>query len=445
LKSTSQDVSVSRKPRRIRITVAGDRFLVEGRHRLEGRVRISGNKNAAIHTLAATLLTPDDCYLENVPDIGDIHFMVQILRALGATVDYTSPSTLHVNAAGVNTLVAPSDLATHLRGSFLVMGPLLARFGEAACCPPGGDVIGLRPLNVHLDGFRTLNATVDHEGDKFIARTKQLRGSRIFLDYPSVLGTQNLILAAALAEGRTTLVNAAAEPEIESLVEMLTQMGARISGGGGHTIEIEGVKELRGARHRILPDRIEAGTFAVAAAITQGDVEMADGVPRQLDALIWKLREAGVHVDETDGLLHVVGVDSMQATNAQAVPYPGLATDLQAPLATLLTQAKGVSSIYERVFENRLLYVGELRKMGAEVITSGTTVIISGPTPLYAANVRAVDLRAGAALVLAALAAEGKSEIGDIFHLDRGYERFDEKLRSLGGRVERLADVGCEE
>ena len=422
-----------------------DRFLVEGGHRLEGQVRVSGNKNAAIHALAATLLSSEDCYLENVPVIGDVRFMVEILRSLGASVEYTSPSTLRVNAAGVNTLAAPSELATHLRGSFLVMGPLLTRFGEAACCPPGGDIIGLRPLNVHLAGFRVLNATVNHEGDKFVARTKGLRGSRIFLDYPSVLGTQNLILAATLAEGRTTLVNAAAEPEIESLVDMLTQMGARISGAGRHTIEIEGVSELGGARHRIIPDRIEAGTFAIAAAATHGDVEILDGVPQQLDALIWKLGEAGVDVEETDGLLRVRGTDSMRAINAQAVPYPGLATDLQAPLATLLTQAKGVSSIYERVFENRLLYVAELRKMGAEVITSGTTVIISGPTPLYAANVRAVDLRAGAALVLAALAADGKTEIADILHLDRGYERFDEKLRSLGGCVERLPSAYHEE
>ena len=425
--------------------MAGDCFFVEGGHRLEGRVGISGNKNAAIHTMAATLLTADDCYLENMPEIGDVRFMAEILRALGATVEQVSPSTLHINAAGVHTLAAPSDLATHLRGSFLVMGPLLARFGEAACCPPGGDIIGLRPLNVHLTGFRVLNADVGHEGDKFVARTKGLRGNRIFLDYPSVLGTQNLILAATLAEGRTTLVNAAAEPEIESLVEMLTQMGAKISGAGRHTIEIEGVKELHGARHRILPDRIEAGTFAIAAAITGGEVEIVDGVPQQLDALVWKLDEAGVNVEETDGLLRVRGVGSMHAINAQAVPYPGLATDLQAPLATLLTQAKGVSSIYERVFENRLLYVGELRKMGAEVITSGTTVIITGPTPLYSANVRAVDLRAGAALVLAALAADGTSEINDIFHLDRGYERFDEKLRSLGGRVERVVGDGSQE
>lgn len=417
--------------------MVADRFLVEGGHRLEGRVRVSGNKNAAIHAMAATLLTSEDCHLDNVPDIGDVRFMVEILRALGATVEYASPSSLRINAANVHTLEAPSDLAVHLRGSFLVMGPLLTRFGEAACSPPGGDIIGLRPLNVHLAGFRVLDADVRREGDKYIARTKRLKGSRIFLDYPSVLGTQNLMLAATLAEGKTTLVNAAAEPEIGSLAEMLTQMGARIKGAGTHTIEIEGVGELGGATHRIIADRIEAGTFAIAAAITQGDVEILGGVPRQLDALIWKLDEAGVEVGEMDGGLRVRGTGTLRAINAQAVPYPGLATDLQAPLAALLTQARGVSSIYERVFENRLLYVSELRKMGAEVITSGTTVIISGPTSLTGSNVRAVDLRAGAALVLAALAAEGKTEINDIFHLDRGYEQFDLKLKSLGGYVER--------
>ncbi len=427
-----------KQPHTIGETVAGDRFLVEGGHRLEGSVRVSGNKNAAIHALAATLLTADDCFLENVPEIQDVRFMVEILRALGATVEYVSPSSLRVKADGISRLEAPSELAAHLRGSFLVMGPLLSRFGEATCCPPGGDIIGLRPVNVHLDGFRRLNATVDRYVDRYTARSTRLKGSRIFLDYPSVLGTQNLLLAATLAEGRTTLVNAAAEPEIESLIDMLNQMGARISGTGGHTIEIEGVGELHGVRHTIIPDRIESGTFAIAAAATQGDVEIVDGVPRQLDALIWKLEEAGVAVKETVGGLRVTCTGPLQAINAQAVPYPGLATDLQAPLAALLTQARGVSSIYERVFENRMLYVGELRKMGAEVITSGTTVIITGPTPLFGANVRAVDLRAGAALVLAALAADGESEIGDIFHLDRGYERFDEKLRSLGGRVQRV-------
>jgi UDP-N-acetylglucosamine 1-carboxyvinyltransferase len=418
--------------------VAGDRFLIEGGRPLKGQVRISGNKNAAIHAMAATLLTAEDCYLENVPAIGDVRSMVEILRALGAVVDYTTPSSLLINASHIHTLAAPSDLAIHLRGSFVVMGPLLARFGEAACCPPGGDIIGLRPLDVHLAGFGMLGADVGREGDKFVARAKRLRGKRIFLDYPSVLGTQNLMLAATLAEGTTTLVNAAAEPEIAGLADMLNQMGARVSGAGTHTIEVEGVKRLGGITYRIIPDRIEAGTFAIAAAITQGDVEIQEGVPRQLDALLWKLGEAGMEIEERDGNLRARRKGPLRAINAQAVPYPGLATDLQAPLAALLTQARGVSSIYERVFDNRLLYVGELRKMGAEVITSGTTAIVTGPTRLIGANVRAVDLRAGAALVLAALAAEGKTQISDIYHLDRGYEALDQKLRSLGSVVERV-------
>lgn len=401
-------------------------------------MRTSGNKNAAIHAMAATLLTGEECRLENVPNIGDVKSMADILRSLGAEVERAGASTLRISAAGIHTLAAPSDLATNLRGSFLVTGPLLARFGEGACCPPGGDIIGLRPLDVHLVGFRMLGAEVEREGDKYVARAKRLKGRRIFLDYPSVLGTQNLMMAASLAEGRTTLVNAASEPEIAGLAEMLNAMGARISGAGTHTIEIEGVERLRGVTFRILPDRIEAGTLAIAAAITGGEIEIVEGVPRQLDALLWKLREAGVDIEESDGNLLVRGRDSLQAINAQAVPYPGLATDLQAPLAALLTQAHGVSSIYERVFENRLLYVSELRKMGAEVTTSGTTAIITGPTRLVGTSVRAVDLRAGAALALAALAASGETEISDMYHLDRGYEALDQKLRSLGAAVQRV-------
>jgi UDP-N-acetylglucosamine 1-carboxyvinyltransferase len=317
------------------------------------------------------------------------------------------------------------------------MGPLLARFGEAACCPPGGDIIGLRPLDVHLSGFAMLGADVRREGDKFVAAARRLRGARVFLDYPSVLGTQNLMMAATLAEGATTIVNAAAEPEVASLAEMLNAMGACVRGAGSHTITIEGVQGLHGTSHRVIPDRIEAGTFAIAAAITKGDVEIVDGLASHLDALIWKLRESGAEVEETEAGLRVRRSGPLHAVNVQAVPYPGLATDLQAPMSVLLTQAEGVSFIYERVFDNRLLYVGELRKMGAEVVSSGTTAIVNGPTPLTGVGVRALDIRAGAALVLAGLAAQGWTEISDIYHLDRGYEALDQKLRSLGAVVER--------
>jgi len=417
--------------------LTGERFLIEGGHRLQGAVRLSGSKNAALHTLAATLLTGDDCYLENVPAIGDVRFMLDIMQALGTKVERTPTGGLRLNSGDIQSFAAPSNLATNLRGSFLVMGPLLARLGEAACSPPGGDIIGLRPLDVHLAGFAALGAEVRREGDKFVARASRLRGSRVFMDYPSVLGTQNLMMAATLAEGATVIVNAAAEPEVASLAEMLNSMGARVCGAGGHTIEVAGVQSLHGTTHRVIPDRIEAGTFAIAAAITKGEVEIEEGLSSHLDALLWKLRESGVEVEETETGLRVRRSGPLRAINAQSVPYPGLATDLQAPMAVLLTQAQGVSFIYERVFDNRLLYVGELRKMGAEVVTSGTTALISGPTPLIGASVRALDIRAGAALVLAGLAAQGRTEVSDIYHLDRGYEGLDQKLRSLGAVIQR--------
>ena len=418
--------------------MTSERFLIEGGHRLQGTVRISGNKNAAVHMLAATLLTGDDCYLENVPDIGDVRFTLDIVQALGANVERTSGGALRLNAGDLSGFTAPSELATSLRASFLIMGPLLARFGEAACSPPGGDIIGLRPLDVHLAGFAAMGADVRREGDKFVARAQRLRGARVFMDYPSVLGTQNLMMAATLARGTTVIVNAAAEPEVAGLAEMLNAMGARICGAGSHTIEIVGVESLHGTRHRVMPDRIEAGTLAIAAAITDGEVELEEGPASQLDALIWKLRESGVEVEPKEAGLRVRRRDTLRAIHAQAVPYPGLATDLQAPMAVLLTQAQGVSSIYERVFDNRLLYVSELRKMGAEVVTSGTTAVISGPTPLIGASVRALDIRAGAALVLAGLAAQGQTEISDIYHLDRGYEALEQKLRSLGAVIQRV-------
>ena len=414
-----------------------ERLVIEGGHALRGQVRVSGAKNAADYAMAAALLTADDCVLENVPDIEEIKHMTAILENLGAEVETLSPSRLRINASKVHSFEPPSELVVNLRASFLVMGSLLTRFGRAACCPPGGDVLGMRPLDVHLAGFRALGAEVYRRGDQFVAEADRLKGARVVLDYPSVMGTLNVMLAATLAEGTTTIVNAAAEPEVVSLVEMLNRMGAQIRGAGSHSIEIEGVRELHGTTQRILPDRLEAGTFALAAAATRGEVEILGAIPEHLEALIWKLREAGVRIRTTEAGLVVTGTDSYQAVTAQALPYPGLATDLHPPLAAFLTQATGVSVIHERVYDNRLLYISELRKMGADVVTAGQTAIVSGPTHLYGTPVRCMDLRAGAALVVAALAAEGKTEIADIYHLDRGYEALDEKLRSLGGSVER--------
>lgn len=414
-----------------------ERYVIEGGRPLRGRVRVSGNKNFADYAMAAALLTGDDCVLENLPDIEDVSYMSAILERLGAEVEQLGPSRLRISAAKVSSFEAPSELVVHLRASFLVMGALLTRFGRAACCPPGGDVIGLRPLDVHLAGFRALGAEVFRRGDQFVAEAGRLRGARLVLDYPSVMGTLNVLLASTLAKGVTTIINAAAEPEIVALAEMLNRMGARVRGAGGHTIEVEGVPELRGTTQRILPDRVEAGTFALAVAATRGEAEIVEAAPEHLEALVWKLQEAGVRVRPVEGGLIVTGVDSYRAVTAQAVPYPGLATDLHPPLAAFLTQAKGVSVIHERVYDNRLLYISELRKMGADVVTAGQTAIVSGPTHLYGTPVRCMDVRAGAALVVAALAAEGTTELSDIYHLDRGYEALDEKLRSLGASIRR--------
>jgi UDP-N-acetylglucosamine 1-carboxyvinyltransferase len=416
--------------------MASERYIIEGGRRLQGTADVSGSKNAAVAAMAASLLVPEDCYLENVPAIGDVRFMAEVLESLGAEVERPSSSTLRLRAADITAFSPPTEQVVNLRASFMVMGPLLARFGQAACSPPGGDVIGQRPIDVHLAGFAAMGADIRRQGGKFLAEAKRLRGARIFMDYPSVLGTQNLMMAATLAKGTTAIVNAAAEPEIASLAEMLNKMGARIQGAGSHTIEIEGVDALHATTHRIIPDRIEAGTFAIAAAITGGDVRICGLEPQRLYSLVAKLREAGVHVDEGEDFLHVRGDGQLTAVTIQAVPYPGLATDLQAPMAALLTQAQGVSYVHERVFDNRLLYVSELRKMGAEVVSTGNTAIISGPTSLIGTSVRALDIRAGAALVLAGLVARGRTEIFDIDHLNRGYQCLDGKLRSLGASIQ---------
>jgi UDP-N-acetylglucosamine 1-carboxyvinyltransferase len=407
---------------------------------VQGSVRVGGSKNAADYALAACLLTGEECVLENVPEIEDVRLMASILEALGAEVRNEGGGVWRVRAAEIRRFDAPSEVVVNQRASFLVMGPLLARFGRAACCFPGGDVLGTRPLDVHIDGFRALGARVQRAGELYEAEatSPRLRGTRLFIDYPSVMGTVNLIFAAVLAEGHTTLVNAAAEPEIVDVIELLNAMGARISGAGHNVVEIEGVRELHGARHGIIPDRLETGLFALAAAVTRGEASIEGVVPEHLDALLSKLREAGVLVESQTDSLRVCGAGrELRAVQAQAVPYPGLATDLHPPLAAFLTQCQGVSVIHERVYENRLLYIGELRKMGADVISAGGTAIISGPTRLYGTTVRALDVRAGGALVLAALAAAGRTVIQDIYHLDRAHEELAGKLRGLGASVAR--------
>jgi len=415
------------------------KLVIEGGRPLQGTVDVSGSKNAAMGAMAAALLVTEDCYLENVPNIGDVVHMSEVLRSLGAVVEATSEHDLRINAAELTSSSPPTGLVGNLRASFLVMGALLARLGRAGCSPPGGDVIGQRPIDVHLAGFAAMGCRLGREGEKYVVESDGLKGARIFADYPSVLGTQNLMLAAATARGTTTIVNGAAEPEVQGLAAMLNSMGARITGVGSHTITVEGVQALHGTRHRIIPDRLEAGTFAIAAAVTNGRAEIRGVELNHLFSLIAKMREAGVMVEEAGDKLRVWREGELRAVTIQALPYPGLATDLQAPMAVLLSQARGVSYVHERVFENRLLYTGELRKMGAEVVTTGTTTaIISGPTPLIGSSVRALDVRAGAALILAGLAASGRTEIADVYHVDRGYERIGGKLRGLGAVIERV-------
>ncbi|WP_322795779.1 UDP-N-acetylglucosamine 1-carboxyvinyltransferase [Tepidiforma sp.] len=419
--------------------VRGGRYIVRGEVALRGTIEVSGAKNHALAAMCAALLTDEDVILENVPYISDVDSLGQLLASLGAVVERLPGGALRLNAAGASTCEAPTELISENRASFQVMGPLLGRHGFAASAPPGGDVIGQRPIDVHLSGFEAMGAAVSREGERFVARGPAggLRGARVFMDYPSVSGTQNVMMAAVLAEGHTTIVNAATEPEVQELAHLLNAMGARISGIGSQMLEIEGVERLHGTRGRIMPDRIEAGTWAIAAVMTGGELYLRDAPAGVMDALVHKLRATGAEVRAVEGGLHVAAGATIRAVSFQALPYPGLATDLHAPFAALLTQANGVSIIHERVFDNRMLYVGELRKMGAEIVSTGSSAIVSGPTPLHGTRVRALDVRAGAAVLLAALVAQGTTIIDDIYHLDRGYERLDEKLRAVGVQVER--------
>ncbi|GIW17210.1 MAG: UDP-N-acetylglucosamine 1-carboxyvinyltransferase [Tepidiforma sp.] len=418
--------------------VRGGKYIVQGSAVLRGRVRISGAKNHALAAMCAALLTDEDVVLENVPYITDVDSLADLLRSLGAVVERLPDHALLLNAAGVSTCEAPTELISENRASFQVMGPLLGRHGFAASAPPGGDVIGQRPIDVHLSGFEAMGASVTREGERFVARAPSgLTGTRVFMDYPSVSGTQNVMMAAVLARGHTTIVNAATEPEVQELCHLLNAMGARIAGIGSQILEIDGVERLHGTRARVMPDRIEAGTWAIAAVMTGGELFLEEAPWDVMDALLHKLRATGAAITTEPGGMLVRGGEPIRAVSFQALPYPGLATDLHAPFGALLTQANGVSIIHERVFDNRMLYVSELRKMGAEIVSTGSSAIVSGPTPLHGTRVRALDVRAGAAVLLAALVAQGTTVIDDIYHLDRGYERLDEKLRTMGVEVER--------
>ncbi len=413
-------------------------LVVEGGQKLDGEVSVAGAKNAALPILAAALLTADECLLENVPDIEDIRNMSALLRELGATVKGAEHGFV-IKADNLRSSAISPDLAIRMRGSFLAVGPLLGRLGKAHAPHPGGCSIGTRPVSVDLKGFQAMGADIDRQDGHYALQAKRLVGGRISLDYPSHTGTENLLLAACLAEGTTVIENASVEPEVADLASYLNAMGARVYGAGTGIIQIEGVRRLHGAVYRVMPDRLEAGTFAIGAAITRGAVTIRGRVARYLGALTSKLAEAGMAVTAEKELYRVEGCEQPLAVDIQTFPYPGFPTDLQAPIGTLLTQAHGESSIHETMYDGRLLYVSELRKMGADIKVEGQTALIRGPTPLKGSEVRALDIRSGAAVILAALAAEGRSVISDVGYVDRGYEDVDDKFAQLGARIQRVA------
>jgi UDP-N-acetylglucosamine 1-carboxyvinyltransferase len=420
------------------------RLLVRGGRRLSGQVAVSGAKNSALKLMAASLLGPGKSVLHNVPGIDDVHTMKEVLEHLGAAVEF-SAGTLTVDTSAVQSHVAPYDLVQRMRASIQIMGPLVARFGRATVAMPGGCNLGPRKIDIHLRGLAAMGAEV-HSGHGFVEVTApKLHAIDMFLDYPSMGATENLLMAAVLAEGTTTLENVAREPEIVDLCKFLVSMGADIEGAGTSTMRVHGVAEMHPAEHTVLGDRVEAGTFLVAAAVTGGEVEVIGISPHVLDLFLSKLRSVGVRVQESTRSIKASGAfDSFVGADVATLPYPGFPTDLQAQMMVLLSIADGVSVVTENVFENRFGFVDELVRLGADIRVDGNHAVVSGGRSLTGAIVRCPDLRAGAALALAGLAAEGCTELRDIYHIDRGYERFEEKLRALGADVERSGSgEGC--
>jgi len=415
-----------------------DKLKIRGGARLSGKVRISGAKNSALPAMAASLLTADELVLENVPMVNDILTTRRLLKELGAEVEFDGRSSARLKAAAIGSHEAPYELVKTMRASVLVLGPLLARTGKARVSLPGGCAIGARPIDLHIKGFEKLGATVITEYGYVEATAKRLKGASIAFEKITVTGTENLMMAAALAEGQTTLMNVALEPEITDLAELLNSMGAKISGAGTPTITIDGVSSLHGTSHSIIPDRIEAGTFLAAGAMTDSDLELTGCNPGHLTSIIAKMREAGANIEEVSGNLRVRGGRWLRATDMSTHEYPGFATDMQAQYMALMTQASGIALITENIFENRFMHASELIRMGANIRIDGSRAVVAGKSRLTGAKVIASDLRASASLVLAGLVAEGETIIDRIYHLDRGYEKIEEKLRSVGAQIERL-------
>lgn len=416
-----------------------ERLIVKGGNRLVGTVKTSGAKNAVLPIIAASILGTSPSRLDEIPALEDVRTICAVLECLGIKVDASEPHTLKIDSREITSCEAPYELVRSMRASFLVMGPLLARKGYARIFQPGGCAIGTRPIDLHLKGFEALGVKIE-QGHGYIEASapEGMTGANIYLDFPSVGATENIMMAAAMANGTTVLENPAEEPEIVDLANYLNQMGARVRGAGTNVITIEGVSELHGVQHSVIPDRIEAGTYMIAAVMTGGDVIIENVLPEHQKPLIAKLREAGALVEEDIDRIHVVGSGKLKAVDIKTLPYPGFPTDMQAQMMAMLSVAEGRSKITETVFENRFMHVVELNRMGANITTEGRSAVITGPAHLTGCTVRATDLRAGAAMILAGLVAEGATEICDIYHIDRGYEEIAAKLTRLGADIKRV-------
>ena len=416
-----------------------DKLRIEGGIPLEGEVRISGAKNATLPILAASLLTEEPLIVGNVPHLQDVTTTIELLGRMGVSVTIDERMRIEVDASTLKECFAPYELVKTMRASILVLGPLVAKFGRADVSLPGGCAIGARPVNIHVAGLQAMGADIQIEGGYIRARASRLKGARLVLDTVTVTGTENLMMAAALAEGETVIENAAREPEVVDLANCLAAMGARIRGAGTDKIIIEGVEQLHGASYEVLPERIESGTYLVAGAITGGHVRLRNTRPDHLDAVLAKLEEAGARLGIGDGWIEVdMRGRRPRAVDVRTAPYPAFPTDMQAQFAALNTIAEGVGTIIETIFENRFMHMLEMRRLGAEIRLEGNTAIIRGVDRLTAAPVMATDLRASASLVLAGLVAEGRTDIDRIYHIDRGYETIEEKLAGLGAQIRRV-------
>ena len=417
-----------------------EKLIVKGGNRLVGAVKTSGAKNAVLPIIAASILGTTPSHLDEVPMLEDVHTISEVLKCLGLAVECSpEKNVLDIDSTEITSYEAPYELVRTMRASFLVMGPLLARIGKARISMPGGCAIGARPIDIHLKGFEALGVKIE-QGHGYIEASapEGLKGTSIYFDFPSVGATENIMMAASLAEGTTILENAAEEPEIVDLANYLNKMGAKIRGAGTDTIRIEGVDKLHGADYTIIPDRIEAGTYMIAAAMTGGDIVVENVLTEHQKPLIAKLREAGAVVEENIDKVRVIGKNQLKAVSIKTLPYPGFPTDMQAQMMAMMVIAEGRSKVTETVFENRFMHVVELNRMGAQISTEGRSAVIDGPCKLTGCDVRATDLRAGAAMILAGLVAEGTTRIGDLHHIDRGYENIVAKLKNLGADIERV-------